>query len=371
MKTRNISATWLVQVCLIASMLAFSSVAFAADAGKSVTKSASSTAPVRVAKATTTVIKTDASAPAEKQVPLSASLLVATSFGLGGFVSGPTQQVAFATSFVPTLSYKLDAKQSVSASIGGTVYHINDYGTAFYNGRFILGDASFTYGHGSLFKDESSGFNLSGALRVYLPTSLSSRYQNRIFSMRPSLTGSISAGPVRFSLTSMFAKYFNTSTSPSLNCDGDFAEGNCREGRPDGPGVAGGFESEIRSGEIFLPSAGLNSFYVGNSFNMAWTITDSLSLSAGATVYNIFGYRSFELDELSSHNAKAGRNQLDRLITSVELGYQISKKLSVGLSFATDTVRPFGADGNDLVIFDLERASSNISSIGLSLSGTL
>ena len=323
-----------------------------------------------LAKATTTVVKADPEATDKGEaIPLTASVTVGTSVGLGTFVSGPTQQASVATSITPRLAYKLTDKMSLSAAIGGAIYHLNDYNSGMYNGRFLFGDLYATLSHASVMKHEDSGLNVSAALRLYFPTSLASRFQNRIISVRPSFTGSIKAGPVSFSLTTMFTKYFNTSTSPSLNCDSNFDAGLCIEGR--GPGVGGGFESEFKAGEVFLPSAGISSFYFGNGLNATWSIMDGLSLGASVTIYNLFGYRSFDIGEFSSENAKPGRSQTDRLITGIDLSYQINKKLSVTLDFSTDTIRPFGADGNDLVVLDITRASDNISAIGLSFAGTL
>ena len=335
------------------------------DTDKKVIKT---TASPKVAKATTTVVK-PVDEPKEEVLPLTASVTVGTSVGLGTFVSGPQQRAQVSTAITPTLRYKLSDKLSLSAAIGGAIYHLNDYSTSLYNGQFLFGDLYATLSHSSIYKHDASGFNLSAALRLYFPTSLASRFQNRITSVRPSFTGSIKAGPVTFSLTTMFMKYFNTSTSPSINCEGSFDPDLCIEGR--GPGVGGGFESEIRGGEVFLPSAGISSFYVGNSLAASWSILDGLSLGASATVYNLFGYRSFDIGEFSSENAKPGRSQTDRLITSVSVSYQINKQLRGTLDFTTDTIRPFGADGNDLVVLDVTRASDNISAIGLSFAGTL
>jgi hypothetical protein len=325
---------------------------------------------VTLAKATTAVIKTaKEDTDKEEATPLSVSISVGTSVGIGSFVSGPTQQVSISTGITPKISYKLADKMSLSVAIGGSVYHVNEYASAAYNGQFLIGDAYATFSHSSLFKDEASGLNVSGALRLYFPTSLSSRFQNRILSVRPSFTGSIKAGPVSFAFTTMFTKYFNTSTSMSLDCENNFDVGLCIEGR--GPGVGGGFESEVKGGEVFLPSAGIYSFYVGNGLNATWTIMDGLTLGASVTVYNLFGYRAYDVDDYSSENAQPGRSQVDRLITGIDLGYQINKKLSVSLGFSTDTIRPFGADGKDLVVLDLSRASDNISALGLSFAGTL
>lgn len=306
----------------------------------------------------------------KKKSPLSASLLWSTAMGLGSLVPGYQQQVDLSTALVPTLSYKISKKMSLAASIGATVYAINPYTTALPNGTVLLSDLHFTLGHSSIFKSKKQGFNLSTAFRVYFPTSLASRFQNRIMTMRPSFTGSFKLGKVSISFTTMFAKYFGTSSVPSIDCDG-YDAGYCREGRPAGPSAGGGFESERQGGEVFLPGYGATSFYFGNSLAVSWKIMEGLTLAGSATVYNLFGIRSYDEDEFSSANAKEGRSQTDRLITSIGLSYRIIKQLSVGLSWTTDTVRPFGADGKDLVIFDTERAPDNISSLSLSFTGSL
>jgi hypothetical protein len=331
-----------------------------------VDKKASTSAPlVTTAKSTTKTKKT------KKALPITVKLSVETSVGIGTFVGGEQQQVAVSTGITPSLSYSLAKNQSLSAAIGTSIYHINDYGTAFFNGTVLLGDLYVTYSHGKLYSNKKLGLSISGAFRVYLPTSLSSQYQNRIFSMRPSLSGSWKKGKFSIGFTTMFTKYFGRTTSPTIDCS-NFEDGFCREGRPEGPGIGGGFESERKGGEVFLPSSGANSFYVGNSLSISYKPIPDLTLSMGLTIYNIFGICSFDVDTLSSPNAKAGRSQLDRVISSVSVSYKIMKQLSVGLGFTTDTVRPFGDDGKSQpVIFDTTRAPLNISSLSLSLTGTL
>ncbi len=104
---------------------------------------------------------------------------------------------------------------------------------------------------------------------------------------------------------------------------------------------------------------------------LGWTITEGLNLSAGLTMYHLFGYKSFDVDEFSSQHAKAGRNQTDRLIASIDLSYQVHKNISLSLGLGTDTVRPFGADGKDLVVLDFERAPDNITSLSFGITGSL
>ena len=303
----------------------------------------------------------------EAASPFSASLAIGTSVGLGTFAPSNQRQASVGTSVTPTVNFQVSDDVRLSAAIGLSFYHLNDAGTSLPDGEILLSDLYMTVS-GPIFADEDLGFSLSGAFRVYAPTSKASQFQNRLFSMRPTLSASQKAGPVTFSWTLGMAKYFNTSTSASLDCE-DFVDGQCKTGR--GPEVGGGFASEVQGGEVFLPSSGLSSFYVMNSLSVGWSIVDGLSLSLGATVYNIFGVRAFDDDEFASINAKPGRSQTDRLITSVSLSYQIIKQLTAGISLSTDTVRPFGAAGGDLVAFDFSRAPDNITSLGFSLTGSL
>ena len=167
----------------------------------------------------------------------------------------------------------------------------------------------------------------------------------------------------------VFAKYFVTATDRSINCDTYTDPALCIEGR--GPAPGGGFESEVSGGEVYLPSAGVNSFYVGYNVGLSWKIIEDLSLGAGLTMYHLFGVKSYDIDQYSSGNAKAGRNQMDRLIASLSLSYQVHKNVGLSLGLGTDTVRPFGADGKDLVILDFERAPDNITSVSFGVTGSM
>jgi len=309
----------------------------------------------------------------EEPSPISVSMTVSTGIGIGSFVSGVQQQTAVSTGFTPLLSYSLGDGISLTTSIGGTWYQVLDYGSSLETDRFLFTDMYFEFGHGSVYSNEDLGLTIGATFRVYLPTSLSSQLQNRILSIRPGLSMSWTFGPVSVSSGLIFTKYFNTNADISLNCETFTDPSQCLEGRGDDPGgiVHGGFESESRAGEIYIPSAGINSFYVGYSVGMGWTILEGLSLSAGVTAYHLFGYKSLAIDEFSSQHARPGRNQTDRLITSIGLSYQVHKNIGLSLGLGTDTARPFGADGKDLVVLDFERAPDNITSLSFGITGSL
>ena len=322
---------------------------------------------------TTVTATTDATDAAEKDdFPLSGSLLVETAVGIGTFVGGDQGNTAWSTAIQPSLSYKLTDAMSLSATIVGTFYHINDFGTPLADGEFLLSDVYLQLSHSKIFKDEDIGFTLSGAFRVYGPTSESSQLQNRILTIRPSLKAAFKVGPVTFGWTLGLAKYFTTTTVPTLSCD-SFRDGQCRTGRDAGPGPGGSFESERRGGAVLLPSSGVTSFYVLNALSVSWAIIEDLTLGVSATLYNQWGIKSFDKDALSAPGANEGRSQVDRLITGVSLDYQIIKQLAVGMSVSTDTIRPFGDQGDSFVtIFSNgSRAPDNITSLAFSITGSL
>jgi hypothetical protein len=327
----------------------------------------------------------DADEPEEKASPISVRLSISTSVGLGSFVAGDQQQIGVATGFSPSISYKLDGGVSLKTGIGATWYQINDYNTAFANHRFLFSDMYLQAGHGSVFTDKELGFTVGASFRVGLPTSLSAQLQNRVLSIRPGLNMNWSFGPVSLSSAVMFSKSFNTNADRSINCETYTDPEQCRQGRDadptasadalgnqdGGPGAGGGFESEVRGGEVFLPSGGLTSFYVGYNVGLGWEIVEGLNLSFTTAIYHIFGYKALPKDEYSSQHAKAGRSQTDRLLTSIDLSYQVHKHIGLSLGLATDTVRPFGADGTDLVILDFKRAPDNITSLSFGINGSL
>jgi len=305
----------------------------------------------------------------EVDLPIAGMLQFQSGVGLGAFVGGEQRQVQWTTSIQPWLGYKLAENLQLSSAIAGTFYHVNDFGTPLEDGSFLLSDLYFDISHSKVFVDEDLGLSVGAGFRVFLPTSVSSQFQNRLFSLRPALTVRWKLGPVSISYRTMFAKFFSTSATPTIDC-GEYGD-LCREGRPAGPDVGGSFTSERQGGEVFVPSQGINSFYFGNSLGVAWQIVDGLTLSGQVMIFNIFGIRSYAIDEFSSQYARAGRSQTDRLFTQISLDYQILKQLGVGMVYATDTARPFGADGSRLVVLDPTHAPDNITSLTLSVTASL
>lgn len=308
--------------------------------------------------------------PVDSTSDFGGSLTLETSVGLGTFVSDPQNASLVVTSLSPSGYYRITPQLRLTAGFSLTWYQILDVNTSLPENQILMSDVSLGLSHSRIFNDPDSKFNLAGSIRVSLPTSLASQFQNRLFSLSTSLTASIPVGPVSFSYTLGFAKYFNLTATPTLDCDDFENSDECIEGRGANPNF--GYESERRGPEVYLRGAGANSFAISNSLNISWAIIDELSLSLGFSISSAFGVRSFPRDDVSSDNAVAGRSQRDRLMSSLSLGYTVNKHLSLGLSLVTDTSQPFGASGDDFpVVFDFTRASDNITSINLSVTGSL
>jgi len=317
-----------------------------------------------------TVLRTDGESPIYSDNKLSGTLTLDTSVGIGTFVSDPQTNPLVVTSLAPMALYRITPALRVTMALSLTWYQVLGFDTALPENEVLLSDISIGVAHARIFNDADSGFNLSGGLRLGLPTSLASQFQNRLFSLSAGMNAALPVGPMVFSYSLGFAKAFNLTATATLDCNDFEDSAECIEGRDDNPNF--GFESERRGAEVYIPGAGGASFSVTNSINISWGILDVLSLSLGLSLSNSFGVRSFPQDSLSSENATSGRSQRDRLMSSLALTYVVNRHLLVGASLMTDTSEPFGADGNDFpVIFDFTRASDNITSINLSVTGSL
>lgn len=298
---------------------------------------------------------------------LSASVTAATSIGIGTFVEGPQKRELIVGSLSPRVAYKLGDGVSVSGGIGVTWYALESAGVGYEPNRVLLGSASATLSDGSIWADKELGLNLSGSFTLVAPTSLSDQLTNKLFSMTPSMALSWKVGDFSLSGSSTFSKMFNRTNQATLDCSSFANPEECRQGRL----LSDSLTSESVGGEVVLTGTGLTSFAVVYGLSAGYAAMDGLNIGLGLSMSHAWGVMSLPEDGLASVNAKTGRSQSDALTSSLSVSYQALKQLSVGLSLATSTSRPLGAQGDDIVIFDFTRASDNITSIGLSVTGSM
>jgi hypothetical protein len=298
---------------------------------------------------------------------LSASVTAATSIGIGTFVEGPQKRELIVGSLSPRVAYKLADTVSLSGGIGVTWYALESASVGFEPNRVLLGSASATLSDGSIWADKERGLNLSGSFTLVAPTSLSDQLTNKLFSMTPSLALRWKSGDFSLSGNTSFSKVFNRTNQATLDCSSFSDPEECRQGRL----LSDSLTSESVDGEVVLTGTGLTSFAVVYGLSAGYSPMDGLNLGLGLSMSHAWGVMNLPEDSLASVNAKTGRSQSDALTSSLSVSYQALKQLSVGLSLATSTSRPLGAQGDDLVIFDFTRASDNITSIGLSVTGSM
>lgn len=298
---------------------------------------------------------------------LSASVTAATSVGIGTFVEGPQKRELIVGSLSPRVSYKLADSVSLSGGLGVTWYALESASVGFEPNRVLLGSASATLSDGSIWADKERGLNLSGSFTVVAPTSLSDQLTNKLFSMTPGLALSWKSGDLSLSGTTSFTKAFNRTNQATLDCSGFDDPDQCRQGRL----LSDSLTAESVDGEVVLTGTGLTSFVVAYGLSAGYAAMDGLNVALGLSMSHAWGVLSLPEDELSSVNARTGRAQSDALTSSLSVSYRAHKQVSVGLSLATSTSRPLGAQGDDIVLFDFTRASDNITSIGLSVTGSM
>ena len=298
---------------------------------------------------------------------ISASVTAATSIGIGTFVEGPQKRELIVGSLTPRLSYKLANTVSLSGALGVTWYALESAGVGYEPNRVLLGSASATLSDGSIWADKENGLNLSGSFTLGAPTSLSDQLTNKIFTMTPSAALSWKVGDFSLTGSTSFSKVFNRTNQATLDCSSFGDPQECRQGRL----LSDSLTSESVDGEVVLTGTGLTSFAVVYGLSAGYAAMDGLNIGLGLSMSHAFGVLSLPEDEQASINAKTGRSQSDALTSSVSVSYRALKQLSVALSLATSTSRPLGAQGDDIVLFDFTRASDNITSIGLSVTGSM
>ncbi len=300
---------------------------------------------------------------------LSGSLTLDTSVGLGTFAPAPHRQTLVSTTVLGNVGYRLTDTLRLSAGISATWFNVNDSSTPLPDNFVMLSDLSLGVSHGRIYRHEGSKFNLSGAFRLLLPTSPASQFQNRWFTIVPSLSASMPVGPVSLSWGVAFGKFFGSTSTATVDCSDFDDPEQCYQGRSGNATL--GYETERRGGEVFVPGVGMNSFYVSNSLSASWSPTERLNFGLSLGVFSYFGLRSLPVDALSSVNAVGGRAHRDRLVSSLTVSYQLFDNLSLSSGLITDTSQPFGARGDSPpVVFDFTRPADNITSVSLGLTGT-
>jgi hypothetical protein len=169
------------------------------------------------------------------------------------------------------------------------------------------------------------GIDVFSEVRLYLPTSLVSRYETLVIAPLGRLSLIRAFGPVVLGYSLMFRKNFHRYESPLLDNAGDLPSAYVRARRPEDP-----------RGPSQAPIAGNNiSFSLSNSFFVSYVPISRLSISAYYAISQSFTYRNYAKDEFSSQYAEAGRGQRDVGIGGLEVWFRLDKRFSFSAGMYT------------------------------------
>lgn len=305
----------------------------------------------------------------QKPADFGGAVTAETSVGIGTFAPAPHDNALVSTTVLGSVFYRLSDQMRLTVAGSVTWYNVNDFSTPLPDNEALLSDLSVGVSHSSIYRNAASGLNISGAFRVLLPTSPASQFQNRWFTLTPGVTASLPIGPLNLSWSFGFGKFFGATSTATVDCSDFDDPEECYHGRAGNAAL--GFETERRGGEVFVPGTGMNSFFFSNNLSVSANPLERLTVALNLGVFNYFGLRSLPVDELSSPNAQGGRAHRDRLISSLSASYQLIDSLSLSTNLVSDTSQPFGARGDSApVVFDFTRASDNLTTLSLALTGT-
>lgn len=199
--------------------------------------------------------------------------------------------------------------------------------------------------------------NVSFGLNAVLPTSRSARYQGLYTQLLPNASLSKAFGKVFFSYNFGFFKNFNKFTTATVPRD-DFPQ----LARP------GGAEA---LGEYVSTGQNLTSYGFRNILGMGVQITDRLSASASAILFEGYRYYAPKDDEFTGRYAKSGRGRVESLWGILSVSYALEETGRTMLSLTTFTAAPPKTLDNKSFRFpfwDFRSLSDNYANVGLELS---
>lgn len=319
--------------------------------------------------ASTAELTDDGTTAASSSFPISGEIRFSPMVTAGTFVGGESRRGGLDATFGYRFAFALSKQFTLSASqlINKTIASnadsgaVRPYDTSFGDVLLALSWSPRTTNAAG----KSVPWTLPGKVRFgtsltySLPTSRTSRYQNRIgtvvpaFSLsRPDLFGGFLSLSYGFGLV----KNLNRYTNSSVNVE-DF--GNLA--RPDGAELIG---SQVMTG------AGNVSFSLRNLLSANFQFSERWSASLTYLLFNNFRYYDAPDDQFTSIYAKPGRGRSDAQWGIAAVTYAFDKAGKTILSAQAFTVSPpFSADNRTFrfPFYDFRSTADNYSSVGLEL----
>ncbi len=290
-------------------------------------------------------------APAARGFPLSGSATLENTVGLGSFVENPdTGQMKmpyYALLLTLRGKWRLADKLALAARFDLEKEVTSSYtSTSTLRHQLSPGDLQLTLQHSDLFTDEwLTGLRVDGDLRLYFPTSYTSRYATRLLGLSARLGLNRKLGGFQFAAGSRVVRYVSRYTQAVVpeyeEHPGDLP---CSGLAVDGGTICGGRATTHTT--------------LIHDFTLGYDFTDRISAGLYLFVINHFSYAE-EPDALSSPYA-SGENQRDLTWGVVDLSYQMREWL--GYSIGVSSYQPAKTEDGARLRFpfwDLEGRAEN------------
>lgn len=186
--------------------------------------------------------------------------------------------------------------------------------------------------------------------RLYLPTSLVSRYETLVAGTQLRFALNRELGPFSLGFLGLFRKNFHRYQSPVVDGDGDMPPVFVRTGGAEdlrGPSVA------IGGNNVSFSMYGL--------LGLSYAPIEELVLSIYYGLARAYTYNRYERDELTSQNARTGRGKRDTSSAGFEVAYRLDQRFTFSLGVMT-AASPKSEDNGSFrfPFYDLESTASNL-----------
>jgi hypothetical protein len=266
--------------------------------------------------------------------PVTLNGKVETGLGQGSFVANPYARnpyFAWGASFVPAYypipALTLSVFAKISQEVTDSELDTEPQQVLFYDMQLRC-----RYALGQIPK---LGIDMFAEARLYLPTSLVSRFETLVIAPLGRFSLIRAFGPVVLGYSFMFRKNLHRKQSPELENEDSIPSGYLRGVRPEDP-----------RGPSQAPIGGNNvSFSLSNSFFVSYVPISRLSISLYYGISQAFTYRT-EDDQYTSQYAKE-RGQRDTGFGGLDVWFRLDKRFSfsagmyTGASPKTDDNRSF------------------------------
>lgn len=256
-----------------------------------------------------------------------------------------------------TLSASQLVSKNLATNVDSGVARKND--TTFGNVFLSLGfRPQVSDGAGGLRPLQLPGqINVSFGLNGVLPTSRAARYQGLYTQLLPNASLSKMFGRVSLSYNLGFFKNFNKYTSATVPRD-DFPQ----LARPGGAEALGDY---VATGQ------NLTSYGFRNILGVGVQISDRLSASVSAILFEGYRYYAPKDDQYTGRYAKSGRGRVESLWGIVSVSYALEESGRTMLSLTSFNVAPPKTADNKSFRFpfwDFRSLSDNYANVGIELS---